>query len=461
MQRGQHLLGTKSAPFLLTLILFWGWLHVAPAYAATIAVDGVVCSLADAITAANTDTATGGCSTGSAADTLSLSSGATYILTAALPSIASAITVAGNGATITRSGAAPSFAIFDVSSAGAFTLTNATISNGAEGGIYNGGGALNVIDSSIVNNTGFNGGGIGGSGTTSIVRSVISGNTADNFGGGVDLQGTLEITDTLIVSNTAPAGSGGGVIVAHSVTPARIVNSTIANNTGGGVLTAYNGRIVLINSTVSGNDIGVGFSPMAEPGPLTAISLQYVTVTANGMGIEESNDFCSSSTCSFTYAASIVVGNTTADCAVTNITPTSGGYNLVGDTTACNATATGDTATTDPLLGPLQNNGGPTPTHAVLSGSPAIEQIPVGTLDCKGTITADQRGAVRANGTTQGGSACEIGAYEFSSGTPTSVKLASFAAVGSAGSASGAYSIAMCVTSLAAIAAVGGLRRLR
>lgn len=453
-----HLLELGLALFLpgCLLALFLSLLQVSPAHAGSITVDGTTCTLADAITAANTDAAAGSCPAGSGDDTLGLSSGGIYTLTTSLPSITTTITISGNGATIIRDPGAPSFSIFHVGATGALTLDNVTISNGDDGGIYNSGGVLTVTASSVVSNTGFNGGGIGGYGTTFIARSVISGNTATNFGGGIDLEGTLRISDTLIAYNTAPSASGGGLVFAHPDAPARIVNSTIYTNTGGGIMTGYNGKIIVENSTVSGNDVGVGFGS-GDPGTM-AITMTYTTVTANEVGI---TDFDCPGCGSFYYASSIVAGNTT-DCDVTASTLTSGGYSLVGDTTACNAIATGDQSTTDPGLGPLQDNGGPTPTHALHAGSPAIDQIPVSTNGCKSTITTDQRGAVRADGSNHGGSACDMGAYEYDSNqTPTVVKLVSFSGSGLVGGISPAGLIATIAALSAGVATTGGVRLLR
>ncbi len=67
----------------------------------------------------------------------------------------------------------------------------------------------------------------------------------------------------------------------------------------------------------------------------------------------------------------------------------------------------------DPLLGDLQNNGGPTKTHALLSTSPAIDQIPSGTSGCGTDITTDQRGYTRPAGTH-----CDIGAFEYGASLP-------------------------------------------
>ena len=97
-------------------------------------------------------------------------------------------------------------------------------------------------------------------------------------------------------------------------------------------------------------------------------------------------------------------------------TITSEGYNLDSDGT-CGFTGEGDLSNTDPLLGPLQDNGGPTFTHALLAGSPAIDGgNPAGCTDPWGNpLTTDQRGEMRpADGDCDGVPICDIGAYEVS-----------------------------------------------
>jgi hypothetical protein len=84
------------------------------------------------------------------------------------------------------------------------------------------------------------------------------------------------------------------------------------------------------------------------------------------------------------------------------------GHNLDSDGT-CGLGDPTDLSTVDPMLGPLQSNGGPTPTQALRSGSPAIDRMP--TAAC--TLTGDQRGGARpreGNGTSPSG--CDVGAYE-------------------------------------------------
>ena len=129
-----------------------------PVLAATIPV-GANCTLVNAITAANTDTATGGCPAGSGADTIVLPAGSTQTLTTVnnstygptgLPVISSAITIEGQGSTIRRDSGAPEFRLFAVNSTGDLTLNETTVSGGATpsggsgGGMCNYGGTLTV-----------------------------------------------------------------------------------------------------------------------------------------------------------------------------------------------------------------------------------------------------------------------------------------------------------------------------
>ena len=91
---------------------------------------------------------------------------------------------------------------------------------------------------------------------------------------------------------------------------------------------------------------------------------------------------------------------------------TSDGHNLE-DTNTCGFTGPGDLINTNPLLGPLQNNGGPTLTHALLPGSPAIDAG-----DNSVCPTTDQRGVTRPqDGNGDGIAVCDIGAFEFTRAT--------------------------------------------
>jgi hypothetical protein len=150
-----------------------------------------------------------------------------------------------------------------------------------------------------------------------------------------------------------------------------------------GIYNAPTGILTLVNSTVSDN---IAYSdPTALPSP------QY---HAGGI---------------FNYSGSVSLTNSIvadqrdgADCEVVGGTIASNGYSLDSEGT-CGLTGSTDQSSVDPLLGSLGNNGGPTWTHALLSGSPAIDAVPTGTNGCGTDINADQRGVSRPQG-----SACDI-----------------------------------------------------
>ena len=184
---------------------------------------GPDCTLRDAITAANTNTATGGCPAGSGADTIELPAGATITLTAVdnynegengLPSITSEITINGNGATIERSSfvATPEFRIFHVSAE--LILSNVSVVNGDANGIYGFGGGLFIAVGATVlltditvsgNTVNLGGGGIASSGAdkVTLTNCIVNGNSAGGIGGGILNDGTgLSLTNTTVCGNT-------------------------------------------------------------------------------------------------------------------------------------------------------------------------------------------------------------------------------------------------------------------
>jgi len=285
------------------------------------------------------------------------------------------------------------------------TISDVTIQHGA--GSF-GGGLWVMVNKSLVlqrsavidNTTGaviddnHSGGGIGNNGTTTLTDCVISGNNAGGHGGGIFSNGFMTISGSEISNNTASTTSGG---ISSSNTG---VNATVA--------------LAITNSTVSGNSApvgggvvnGVAFS--LAPGTLT---LRNVTVTnntgSNGAGgvvgypgtIDAAN--------------SIIAGNHDPtgqypDCAGNFA---SQGYNLIQDPTGCTITGvtTGNLTGVTPNLGPLANNGGPTRTHALLTGSPAIDAGNPATPGTGGTAcpATDQRGTQRPRGAH-----CDIGAVE-------------------------------------------------
>jgi parallel beta-helix repeat protein len=160
-----------------------------------------------------------------------------------------------------------------------------------------------------------------------------------------------------------------------------ITNCTISGNTatasGGGIFNDDVGTITLANSTISSN-----------------------TATTSGGGIFNNGGTA-------TLKNTIVANSTTGgDCAGTALA--SNGNNLDSDGT-CGLAAAGDLPNTDPQLGPLADNGGPTQTHALLTGSPAIDAG----NDAACPVT-DRRGVARPiDGDEDGTATCDMGAYEF------------------------------------------------
>ncbi len=311
------------------------------------------------------------------------------------------------------------------------------------GGINNQNAPLEITDSIIDGNSaGYEAGGVGVSGSGELVmrRSTVSGNTAEYAGGGISISAywagspIATIIDSTIDGNSA-GYEGGGINNSGYLT---VVGSTIRNNEaagydesesagdGGGI---HNNSGMygwptasIINTTISGNrafDSGGGVFHRGNTGPVV---LNNVTVTNNvadfdGDGVGNGGGMLVGYGNPLTLGNSILAQNTDTggeapDCSSSG-NLTSQGYNLIQDTTGC--TISGDTTGVltgvDPTLHPLQNNGGPTFTHAMFAGSPAIDAgnpaVPgSGGSACEAT---DQRGHARPKGV-----ACDIGAFEAS-----------------------------------------------
>jgi hypothetical protein len=277
-----------------------------------------------------------------------------------------------------------------------------TFRNGAGqedgGGIYNCFGTLTVIDSIITGNRITSGNGSFGYGagiyncpssTLTLINTTVSNNSA-LIGGAICNGGTLTIIDSTISGNTAREQMGGGIANYGTLT---VTNSTFTGNTAhrslvgslaGGILNGglfqSAGTLAINNSTFSGNVARGG-----KGGGL--FNVKGSTVVLQN---------------------SIVTNNTGGNCSGPL---TSNGYNLSSDST-CDFDSTGDLNDTDPKLGRLRNNGGPTRTLALLPGSPAIDSgNPSGCTDGKGhLLKTDQRGEPRPD--KEDSSGCDRGAYE-------------------------------------------------
>ncbi|MEO8609209.1 MAG: choice-of-anchor Q domain-containing protein [Chloroflexota bacterium] len=333
--------------------------------------DGL-CSLPEAINAANSDTAAEGAAQGEcvpngnagALDSITLGSGLTYTLTTVdnntngangLPVITSPIVINGNGSTITRNSEAQ-FRLFYNASIGNLTLNKVTLTNGFgdPGGaiLSNGNLILNYV--SVANNSSSSGGGIFINGTAAINNSAISGNQGlSPDGGGIFVNGDASLT----LSNSTVAGNS-------------------AANTGGGIVTGLGSTVVvnIYNSTIANNVAAQGAGIMVWGGTVRV----YNTIIANNFEQD-----------------GVTVGN-----CVGNVQAGSGfGSNLQWPDVTC----TDEILTDDPLLGPLTGSPGYLPLGA---GSPAIDAGDNTICAASPVNSIDQRGVARP------ANACDIGAVE-------------------------------------------------
>lgn len=254
------------------------------------------------------------------------------------------------------------------------------------------------------------GGGILADSDTTIVKCAIQGNFARSAGGGILARNSLlKVGDSTVSQNSVGAqGFGGGIYVFQGT--GMVVNSTISGNTsaGGGGIYSLLSSVSLTNSTISSNIasiLGGGIYADIQ----SAVSLSLTTVTDNSSPNGAGLDVSSLSTLSV-YTSIIANQAAGQDCLSAGGTISSLGYNIESST-SCGFTNTGDQQNTDPKLGPLQNNGGPTKTHALATNSPAID---AGQASCG--IATDQRGEPRPvdyPGVGPVGEAlCDVGAYE-------------------------------------------------
>ena len=384
------------------------------------------CTAADLISAISAANSTNG--------TVTLSSGCAYTLTAinnttdgggvGLPVITGKVTIIGSGATIARSSASgtPAFRIFDVASSGSLTLNTTTVGNGLAnngqqggGGIFNNGtltitgsvftsnsapattgtsggainnnGTLNLSTSTFTGNSAQEGGGVFNQATATITSDTFSGNSAFTFGGGalINAAGTMTVTGATFAGNTGP---GGGAI--DNDTTLNISDSTFNANTGGtnggGAIVNF-GPATVTQTTIAGNSSPYGANLLNYTGVTLKLSMSIVAYGQGG------GPNCGG-------------GQPVTDS----------GYNIDTGSTCGFTTASHSMSNTDPQVGPLASNGGPTQTMALPpSGSPAVDSIPGSATGCTGTT--DQRGVIRPQGT-----GCDIGAYELAqsgSGTPS------------------------------------------
>ena len=364
-----------------------------PAHGATITVtntnDSGPGSLRQALTIANDG------------DTIAFAVTGTIVLTSEVLVIDNDVTISGPGADrLSINGNQAGYGcVFGIAHDNTVTISGLTITNG-HCGIYSDHASLTVTNCVVTANKGDSSvGGIGIDNSLGPAAPIKRGNArdgrraytnhpagfpmlavancviSDNSGSGVqNLSAPVTIINATISGNSAAEGGGintGGGKLPGNLT---VINSTISGNfafsDGGGIASFFSG-LTIVNSTISGNtvgdpDYGYGGGVAAGSGVVPpALTITNSTVSSN-----------SAATCGGVCSGTVEIGNTILNAnASGNIggTVTSRGYNVCSDDADGLLNGPGDQINTDPLLGPLQDNGGPTFTHALLPGSPAID----------------------------------------------------------------------------------------
>ncbi len=259
------------------------------------------------------------------------------------------------------------------------------------------------------------GGGISNNGTLTIQNSTISRNRSDTFGGGIanDPSGTLIVRDSAILDNTANRGAGVAQIAGGSVTLSRCL---IAGNSsaleGGGVFAESQGsasNVLIETCTLTNNSATVFGGAIVNRVPtMTGTALMTLinnTIANNPTGQGIANLKPLGGTVELRMRNNILQNNSPANLALQGgAAVVSQGNNISSDSTG--AFGFNDQQNIDARLGPLADNGGPTPTFSLLPNSPAINRAAL-------SPALDQRSATRPQGP-----APDIGSFEASCSLP-------------------------------------------
>lgn len=442
---------TSFAGFLLIAFL------AIPAYAADITVDAV-CSLADAITAANSDEAVGGCSAGQGADKITLT--ADVKLTRALPLVTSNIRIEGAGFSVQGNRRTH---IMGVKSSGTLAINDIRLRAGRSGwggAIGNLKGKLTITNAVIADNSADEGGAIGNEGTLKIVDSVIRDNSADgsggaiyNLGGNVTIEnstfqknssgnrggaihnddGFVTISDASVFDSNRASGSGGAIYNDEGTTQVRLTSfisnsageryspsggaiynfinydddedeltiesSTFLNNAAsenGGAIYNCCGNLSIANSTFVGNTAGESGGALYNSNDYDVTTVRFSTFHGNSAEEDGGGIYLERGNADVNIVGTIIADNKYGDCfGRLNANV----QNMTGDG-SCFAEFSGD-----PTLGDLiKPEDGSPPYLRPLAGSPVIDS----TSRIRCNRTTDQIGTARPQG-----EACDIGAIEY------------------------------------------------
>ncbi len=337
------------------------------------------------------------------------------------------LTIQGPGASLLAISGNNTSRVFYINAGVTVEIGFVTIKDGRENdgaGITNAG--TLTVSSSIIsgNSAGYFAGGIRNFNRMTVLNSVISGNTARLADGGLGNSATMTVSYSHISGNTA--GGGGAV---WNGGPLTIINSTISGNAAsgsggsyydfnGGAIYNEDGTLTINNSTISGNSAkrGSGIFNTAK---------EYIGTVRVTNGTISNNDGGGIHSAYLDYSIealsnTLVAGNTGPNGDIYG-TIEIAHYNLISNAASSGGITNGvngNIVGVDPLLGPLQNNGGTTPTHALIVGSPAIDKG-LNRLISPLLHAFDQRGTGFArirDGNNDGRTTVDIGAFEVQSG---------------------------------------------
>ena len=282
---------------------------------------------------------------------------------------------------------------------------------GSGGGIY-GGNAL-IINCTFTSN-GTGGGGDGGYG-----QGVSGSGGYGGDGGGVCVSSNLTLSGCTILGNRTGSGGRSGVSNFGSIPPGG--NGGVGGGIcAGGLLLLTGGGLLLTNCTIAGNFCGAGGGPTligkggngGSGGGIYSYSTNEVIVACTVASNSNGTNGIGGGICSAVVGGPVLLNDIVAlnigDSPDVAGTFQSLGHNLIGVTDGSSGfSAPGDlvgstNSPLDPKLGPLADNGGPTLTMALLTGSPAIDAG-----SAVGAPATDQRGVPRPQG-----SCVDIGAFE-------------------------------------------------
>ncbi|HJS28739.1 MAG TPA: choice-of-anchor Q domain-containing protein, partial [Anaerolineales bacterium] len=273
-------------------------------------------------------------------------------------------------------------------------------SGNSGGGIYNSG-TLTMNNSTLSGNSNVgSSGGISNNGTVTVNNSTLSGNSAYFTGGGIRNFGTVTINNSTLSGNSALAGYGGGITNGGTTGILTVNNSTLSGNSagtnGGGIFN--NGTLTVSNSTLNGNSAGSGGGIFNGSGsfPLATLNRSLISGNSAPNGAE------------IFKSGGVINGNN---------------YNVIGydgsDRSDGFIPGPNDFIPPGPLDTVLDttlaDNGGPTLTHALVSGSVAIDAAPSDACLAPPINGIDQRGFPRNVDGDGSPSAdeCDAGAFEF------------------------------------------------